>query len=45
MGDIKVFKLNEYECYATPWNEEETVEWYKKEFKEEVEKKTLYYVI
>lgn len=30
--DIRVYKMNDYEWYASKWSIEDTNEWYKKEF-------------
>lgn len=35
MSNIKVFKMNDYEWWASKWNKEETNEFYKKEIGEE----------
>ena len=36
MGDLKVYKLNDYEWYITPWSLEKTLEWYNKEFEDDL---------
>lgn len=47
MESLKVYKLNDYEWYVTPWNIKKTLEWYNKEFgddltEDNVEERDLY---
>lgn len=36
MENLKVYKLNDYEWYITPWSLEKTLEWYNKEFEDDL---------
>lgn len=38
MNNLKVYKLNDYEWYVTPWSIEKTLEWYNKEFDDDLTK-------
>lgn len=34
--NLSVYKMNDYEWYITPWNLKDTLDWYNKEFEEEL---------
>lgn len=38
MDNLKVYKLNDYEWYVTPWNLDKTLDWYNKEFDDDLTK-------
>ncbi|HBJ1650913.1 TPA: hypothetical protein LA460_000132 [Clostridium botulinum] len=33
-NELKVYKLNDYEWYITPWNITDTLKWYNEEFED-----------
>lgn len=39
--NLTVYKMNDYEWYITPWNLEDTLKWYNKEFEDDLTKEDI----
>ncbi|WP_252225180.1 MULTISPECIES: hypothetical protein [unclassified Clostridium] len=40
-NELKVYKLNDYEWYITPWNITDTLKWYNEEFEDNIIKEDI----
>ncbi|WP_252251274.1 hypothetical protein [Clostridium sp. VAP52] len=40
-NELKVYKLNDYEWYITPWDLEDTLKWYNEEYEDNVIKEDI----